>query len=765
MSNTIIKSLGLLIVMLAMSLPIAAYDFEVNGICYTITSESDKTVEVVSNPDSNYSGTIILPERVEYNGGEYTVTSIGIEAFYACKDLKSVHISNTISWIKDRAFKNCGIINSIYVGTGIRKLSSNSFRDTHVEKVFWLCNTLPEAYYDELWRSASINHYAALDYPFLSSMFSVDGLVYVPVSPSDKTCDVVDCEYSSQSTNLTVPKVVVNKGIQMEVNNIGQKAFCHNEGVVSAQILNSGSIGCGAFEDCINMELISIGPDVRTIGSEVFRNCSSLRSIIIPKGVMTIGDGAFDYCTSLSDVIFEDSQFGEISWPIGVTYLLNDSGPDSSHYSFYVVEGDEISCLIKYSHNGGFNPSYVSLDFLSSSPVGGLNNWYNENLMSKDCAENDSIAFRYVFKKSGLASLRIVSRSSLRIINTDISITGNNNNLYLGKGKCLYDYSESLRSFSPLFEDCSLDDIYVGRKLIYDATPGSGYSPFYRNASLRVVEISDKETQIYDNQFYGCTGLKTLKLGNNIRFIGDFAFSGCSSLDYFSAGYHLESIGKEAFSDCIGLTKFYSYAPLPPLCGDQALDDINKWKCTLMVPNQSADEYKAAAQWKEFFFVDEMETVLVAMINLNAEELELFMGKTFQLEASVLPVNATNQKLLYTSSNPDIVSVDEGGLLTAIKPGETFITVNSADGNATKKCKVRVAEEAGMENVKDDNNLVLTRTVNGYCVNGALGSILEVYSIDGLLLQKYSHYMEDEISLSPGIYIIRMDDHLWKVKF
>ncbi|MBO4403137.1 MAG: insulinase family protein, partial [Bacteroidales bacterium] len=136
---------------------------------------------------------------------------------------------------------------------------------------------------------------------------------------------------------------------------------------------------------------------------------------------------------------------------------------------------------------------------------------------------------------------------------------------------------------SPLFSNCPLDSVYIGRNITYNASSRYGYSPFYRNTSLRSVTITDKETEISDNEFYGCTNLKNVSIGDGVERIGDWAFSGCSNLDYFAFGSSVKSIGKEAFSDCTSVTKLISRAATPPTCGAQALDDINKWNCTLLV--------------------------------------------------------------------------------------------------------------------------------------------------------------------------------------
>ena len=65
----------------------------------------------------------------------------------------------------------------------------------------------------------------------------------------------------------------------------------------------------------------------------------------------------------------------------------------------------------------------------------------------------------------------------------------------------------------------------------------------------------------------------------------------------------MKTIGDEAFSDCANVTAIYSYTAVPPVCGTQALDDINKWTCKLYVPDGHIPAYQAADQWKEFFYI------------------------------------------------------------------------------------------------------------------------------------------------------------------
>lgn len=103
-----------------------AFSFEVNGINYEVTSETDLTVEVSHN---NYSGDIVIPENVEYNGKTYSVTFIGIRAFRGCSDLTSVTIPNGVYAIGGFAFSDCVSLTSVTIPNSVIGIEYCAFKN------------------------------------------------------------------------------------------------------------------------------------------------------------------------------------------------------------------------------------------------------------------------------------------------------------------------------------------------------------------------------------------------------------------------------------------------------------------------------------------------------------------------------------------------------------------------------------------------------------------------------------------------------------
>lgn len=83
----------------------------------------------------------------------------------------------------------------------------------------------------------------------------------------------------------------------------------------------------------------------------------------------------------------------------------------------------------------------------------------------------------------------------------------------------------------------------------------------------------------------------------------------------------------------------------------------------------------------------EVSEIEVSGVNLNTLSCELYEGETFQLTATVLPENATDKSVKWSSSNTDVATVDNG-LVKCLSVGNAIISATS--GNKTTSCKVTV---------------------------------------------------------------------------
>ena len=85
----------------------------------------------------------------------------------------------------------------------------------------------------------------------------------------------------------------------------------------------------------------------------------------------------------------------------------------------------------------------------------------------------------------------------------------------------------------------------------------------------------------------------------------------------------------------------------------------------------------------------EPEHIPVASLELNKSSISIVQGQTYTLTATIFPSNATNQNILWESSDLSVSTISDG-IILAKKPGNAIITATSEDGGKSAICNVVV---------------------------------------------------------------------------
>ena len=88
-----------------------------------------------------------------------------------------------------------------------------------------------------------------------------------------------------------------------------------------------------------------------------------------------------------------------------------------------------------------------------------------------------------------------------------------------------------------------------------------------------------------------------------------------------------------------------------------------------------------------------LANISVTGVSLNKNSLLLPAGGTERLVASVLPASASNQSVIWETSDQSVARVSQNGDVTAISAGNAVITVRTADGNFIDECTVDVLRD------------------------------------------------------------------------
>ena len=226
-----------------LSLPVLAAQVEIDGINYDFNADA-RQATVIKKSSGKYSGEVVIPESVEYEGAAYSVESIGYRAFYECSGLTSVTIPNSVTSIGAAAFRGCYALTSVTIPNSVTSI--------------------------ENWAFAECSGLTSVTIP--NSVTSIGNYAFT---------------YCFRLTSVTIPN---------SVTSIGNSAFSGCSGLTSVTIPNSvTSIENWAFAECSRLTSVTIPNSVTSIGERAFANCPELLDVYCyAEKVPSTASDAFD---------------------------------------------------------------------------------------------------------------------------------------------------------------------------------------------------------------------------------------------------------------------------------------------------------------------------------------------------------------------------------------------------------------------------------------------------------------------------------------
>ena len=444
--------------------------------------------------------------------------------------------------------------------------------------------------------------------------------------------------------------------------------------------------------------------NVTAIMGNAFRGCSELTSVTIPNSITVIGSDAF----------------------LGTAWYNNQ--PDGLVYAG----------LVAYKYKGTM-PSGTSLN-IKEGTLGiagsafldciGLSNITMPNSVThiegsafEGCSALTNITIPNSVIKIGLSAFS--GCSELASISIPNSVTFIGTDAFLGTawynnqpdglvyaGFVAYKYKGSIPEYTNIiiregtvgiapaaFRDCSnLISVTVPSSVTFIGNLAFQGCSDLETLNFNAVSCEDFGNVVQSLPFYDLN-ISTINIGNNVEKIPACFVYGMSGLMNLRIPGSVTSIGQASFSKCSGLTNVYCdiKEPTEVTMGNNTFYLANKDYSgrTLRVPKGTLAAYQTDSRWSQFFGnIVDTEPYLVESISLDQTTAVMHLQGTLQLKANVLPEGATNKTVTWASSNHEVVTVNENGLVTAVAVGSATVTATTTDGSdLSASCVVTVTED------------------------------------------------------------------------
>ena len=237
--------------------------FKKDGIYYYINNDTEVGIGRIDVNKYDYSGDITIPEKINYNGNSYTVTSICDNSFRGCENITSLHLPYTIKYLDNYEFQNCRGLEAIHLPDSLISIGSYAFENCSIKD---------------------------LNIPTTLSKVSVNGfsgfnVTNVHITDLSAWCNVR--YYNNYPSSLS---------------SICKNIYLNNVLIEGELTIPEGTsiIGEGAFLEYKKISAIKLNNDLTQIYRSAFRDIDKVTKLSIPKNVVHVSPYAFGYMDMLT---------------------------------------------------------------------------------------------------------------------------------------------------------------------------------------------------------------------------------------------------------------------------------------------------------------------------------------------------------------------------------------------------------------------------------------------------------------------------------
>lgn len=429
------------------------------------------------------------------------------------------------------------------------------------------------------------------DYPANMTPFSAfenkRSLMAVKLPNSIHTIEIASFEGCNNLSSVNIPS---------SVTILGTSAFNRCVSLTSVTIPESVvTIGVDAYSSCIGLKAVTIPSSVKTIGAGAFSGCTGLTSFTIPDSVLVIGNSAFWGCDKINAFKIPASvtsigirAFSQCSAPITVA----TENPNYSNLDGVLFNKDQtvlIYCPISKTGSYTIPVTVKKIEESAFSECKKLS-------VVKLPASIDTIGYSAFYNCTDLANI---------ILPANIKYIG-----YNAFSGCMSLPSIYIPNSITSIEDGTFFRAGLGSITIPSSVKSIGNSAFYNCFWLKTVYFPNSlDTIIGQNAFSYCTNLLAIHLPDSVTIIKESAFAVCPSLKSVTIPAKVNFIGDRAFASCPKLSSITAYPKVPvELPSPDVFHNVDKTLCTLYVPAESLDLYKAAPVWRDFLKLEAIVT-------------------------------------------------------------------------------------------------------------------------------------------------------------